>query len=200
VAPMFHDAGWALPWACAAVGAKMVFSQADDPAVLCDLIAAETVTHVGGGPAFWTAMAGQALPEFELALSGGAALPPGVVERLMRAGLRVVQVRGTSGTVTCEPPEWDTMTFAQQVACKSGQGWPLYGREVRVVSRSDPSCELARDGITEGALQARGPWTVARHFAAEEDATDADGWFDTGEIAAIGPDGAVHLAPETLKP
>lgn len=208
VVPMFHANNWGLPWACAATGAKMVYSQVNEPAVLCDLIRAEKVTHIGGVPTVWFALfehcdrSGQAIPPFQVALSGGSSVPASVVERLMRAGVRVVQAWGLTetspiATVTCEPPEWDAMSFEDRVACKSRQGRALYGSEVRVMSLSDPLREEPRDGETAGALQVRGHWTIRRYFEGEEDATDADGWFDTGDVAALSADGVVRLTDRT---
>ncbi len=208
VVPMFHANNWGLPWACAATGAKMVYSQVNEPAVLCDLIAAEQVTHVGGVPTVWFAMfahldaAGREMPRFQVALSGGSSVPAAVVERLMRGGVRVVQAWGMTetspiATVTYEPPEWDAMTFAQQVECKSRQGQPVYGSEVRVVSLADPTSEVPHDGETPGPLQVRGHWTVKRYFEAEEDTVDGDQWFDTGDVASLSPDGVVRLTDRT---
>ena len=47
--------------------------------------------------------------------------------------------------------------------------------------------------MTSGRLQCRGPWVVKRYFKAEEDATDEDQWFDTGDVAALHPDGTVQI-------
>jgi fatty-acyl-CoA synthase len=145
---------------------------------------------------------GRNMPAFDMALSGGSAVPASVVERLMRAGIRVVQAWGMTetspiATVTYEPPEWDAMTFDEQVACKSRQGRPVYGSEVRAVSLSDPLSEAPRDGDTPGALQVRGAWTIKRYFEAEEDTVGSDRWFDTGDVAAISADGVVLLTDRT---
>jgi fatty-acyl-CoA synthase len=50
-----------------------------------------------------------------------------------------------------------------------------------------------RDGKSSGRLQVRGPWVVKRYFKAEEDAADADGWFDTGDVAVLHPDGVMQI-------
>jgi fatty-acyl-CoA synthase len=120
----------------------------------------------------------------------------------MRGGVRVDQAWGMTetspiATVTYEPPEWDTMTFDEQVVCKSRQGRAVYGSEVRVVSLADPAQDLPHDGEAVGALQVRGPWTIRRYFEAEEDCVDADQWFDTGDVATIDPDGVVRLTDRT---
>ncbi len=208
IVPMFHANNWGLPWACAASGAKMVWSQTNDPDALCTLMRGEGVTHVAGVPTVWFSMfehlerTGGELPPIQQVLSGGASVPASVVERLMRADVRVVQAWGMTetspiATVTYEPADWDVMTFEQQVALKSSQGRPLYGAEVRVTALEDPNRELPHDGTSSGALQVRGPWTVQRYFRAEDDAVDKDQWFGTGDVATIAPDGMLHLTDRT---
>ena len=59
------------------------------------------------------------------------------------------------------------------------------------------STQLPRDGKTSGALQIRGPWIIKRYFKAEKDAVDADGWFDTGDVGIIHPDGTLQLTDRT---
>ena len=56
---------------------------------------------------------------------------------------------------------------------------------------------LPRDGKTPGALQIRGPWVIKRYFKAEEDATTPDGWFDTGDVGVIYPEGTLQLTDRT---
>jgi fatty-acyl-CoA synthase len=43
-------------------------------------------------------------------------------------------------------------------------------------------------------LQVRGPWVTSGYFRGEGgDVLDADGWFSTGDVATINPDGFVRL-------
>ena len=77
------------------------------------------------------------------------------------------------------------------------QGRPIFGVELRTVDLDDRSTVLPRDGEASGALQIRGPWIIKRYFKAEEDATDADGWFDTGDVAILHPDGTMQITDRT---
>ncbi|MCJ2177087.1 long-chain fatty acid--CoA ligase [Novosphingobium album (ex Hu et al. 2023)] len=208
VVPMFHANNWGLPWACAATGAKMVYSQVNDPDVLCRLMREEQVSHVGGVPTVWFSLfqhldeTGVELPPIRVALSGGSAVPASVVERLMRGGVRVMQAWGMTetspiATVTWEPPEWDTMTFEEQVAYKSSQGRQVCGSQVRIVSLDDSGVEMPHDGTSAGALQVRGPWTIRRYFGEKDDATGSGQWFDTGDVATISPAGVLRLTDRT---
>ena len=73
----------------------------------------------------------------------------------------------------------------------------MFGVELRTVDLDDPTKALPRDGETSGALQIRGPWVVKRYFKAEEDATTKDGWFDTGDVGILHPDGTLQLTDRT---
>ncbi len=46
-------------------------------------------------------------------------------------------------------------------------------------------------------MQIRGPWVIKRYFKAEEDAVNAQGWFDTGDVGIIHPDGTLQLTDRT---
>ncbi|MBV1918200.1 MAG: AMP-binding protein, partial [Sphingomonadaceae bacterium] len=208
VVPMFHANNWGFPWACAAVGAKIVYCQVNDPAWLCELARDEGVNHIAGVPTVWFALlqhideSGQDLPPIEQATAGGSALPRSVVERLMRAGIKVNHAWGMTetspvATLAFEPVGWDEMSFDEQVSLKVMQGRSIYGSEVRAVDLDDPSKVLPRDGKSAGALQVRGFWTIKRYFRAEEDATGPDEWFDTGDVAVVHGDGSVQLTDRT---
>jgi fatty-acyl-CoA synthase len=208
IVPMFHANNWGLPWACAATGAKMIYSQVNDPEVICGLMEREGATHVAGVPTVWFAIlqyldeAGKELPPIRQAVAGGSAVPRTVVERLMSQGVRMAQAWGMTetspvATSTFEPANWDDLSFDEQVDYKSHQGRAIYGSQVRIVSLDDGKTELPHDGESTGALQVRGFWTIKRYFKAEEDAVGEGQWFDTGDVAKMMPDGMICLTDRT---
>jgi fatty-acyl-CoA synthase len=208
VVPMFHANNWGFPWAAPVVGAKLVYCQTNDPAWLCELMREEKVNVVGGVPTVWFAIfqhldaTGQEMPPLEQVMSGGSALPTSVIARLMKLGIRVGHAWGMTetspvATMTYETPDWNDKEFDEKVAYKAMQGRVGYGCEVRSVSLDDPTIVLPRDGKTAGALQVRGHWTIQRYFKAEADSANEQGWFDTGDVALIHPDGAVQLTDRT---
>ena len=67
----------------------------------------------------------------------------------------------------------------------------MFGVELRIVD--DEGRELPRDGETTGRLQTRGAAVVQRYFKQDQDCIDKDGWFDTGDVAAIHPDGSLQI-------
>jgi len=209
VVPMFHAASWGLPWGGAAAGIKFVFSAVNDPAVLCELMNREKVTHSAGVPTVWLATfqhmdaTGVTLPTLRQAIIGGSAAPRFMIERLMKAGVNVAHAWGMTetspiGTTGAKSWNWDDLTFDQQVDIKLMQGRTPFGVELRTVDLDDNTTELPRDGKTSGALQVRGPWVIKRYFRAEEDAASSpEQWFDTGDVAIIHPDGTLQLTDRT---
>ena len=208
VVPMFHAASWGLPYSGAMAGIKFVFSAVNDPAVLCDLMDREGVTDSAGVPTVWLATfqycdaEGKDLPKLKSATIGGSAAPRFMIERLMKNGTRVQHAWGMTetspiGTVGGPTANWDELTFEEKVEKTMKQGRPIFGVELRTVDLDDRSTVLPRDGEASGALQIRGPWIIKRYFKAEEDATDADGWFDTGDVAILHPDGTMQITDRT---
>ncbi len=208
IVPMYHAASWGLPWSAAAVGAKFVYLQGNDPALCCELMRREKVTHGAGVPTVWLGViqyvdaTGAQFPQLTQVITGGSAAPRAVIERLMREGIRVVHVWGMTemspiGTVCCEPQGWEEMSFDEQVTLKTMQGRTPFGVEIRCVDLSDPDKIVPRDGVTAGALQTRGDWVIRRYFKAEVDVVDAEQWFDTGDVALIHPDGTLQLTDRT---
>jgi acyl-CoA synthetase (AMP-forming)/AMP-acid ligase II len=202
VVPMFHAASWGLPWAGAATGVKFVYSAVNDPKVLHSLMMREGVTHSAGVPTVWLAMfqymdaTGSDLGKLKLAIIGGSAAPRSMVERLMKAGIRVGHAWGMTetspiGTIGSPTHDWESLSFDEQVDIVCKQGRSVFGVELKTVN--DENQILPRDGETSGRLMIRGPWVIKRYFKAQEDATDADGWFDTGDVATLHPDGTLQI-------
>lgn len=202
IVPMFHAAAWGLPFAGALAGAKFVFSCVNDPAILCDLMNRERVTHSAGVPTVWLGMfqhidATGAVPRYlKLVSIGGSAAPRAMIQRLMEMGVHVAHLWGMTetspvGTAGSLPANWDEMGIEAQLdlACKQGQ--IPFGIELRVID--DEGAVLPRDGVSSGRLLVRGPWVVKRYFGADADAIDAQGWFDTGDVAVLHPDGTMQI-------
>jgi len=208
VVPMFHAASWGLPYAGAMAGIKFVFSAVNEPAVLHELMLREGVTDSAGVPTVWLAhfqycdKEGLDLPPLKAATIGGSAAPKFMIERLLKNGTRVQHAWGMTetspiGTVGGPTVDWDQLSLEQQVDKCAMQGRPIFGVELRTVDLDDMATPLPRDGKTSGALQIRGPWVVKKYYKASEDAVDADGWFDTGDVGILHPDGTLQLTDRT---
>jgi fatty-acyl-CoA synthase len=202
IVPLFHAAAWGLPFAAAAAGVKLVLSAVNDPKLLCHLMNGEKVTHSAGVPTVWLGLfalmdaTGERPEHLQLVTIGGSAAPRTMIERLMRMGIRVNHAWGMTetspiGTMGARSPDWDELSFDAQVDQVAMQGRVPFGVELRIVD--DEGVQHPRDGISSGRLQCRGPWIVKRYFKGEEDAVDAQGWFDTGDVALIHPDGTMQI-------
>jgi fatty-acyl-CoA synthase len=67
----------------------------------------------------------------------------------------------------------------------------MFGVELRIVD--DEGRVLPRDGKSAGRLQTRGAAVVKRYFKQDKDCCDSEQWFDTGDVAAIHPDGSIQI-------
>ena len=202
IVPMFHAASWGLPFACALSGAKCVYAQVNDAAVLCRLMNQEKVTHSAGVPTVWLAMfghmdaAGEAPRFLEQVTIGGSAAPRAMIARIMGMGVTVKHLWGMTetspiGTAGFPPPNWEDLSHDAQLDHVGKQGQIPFGIELRVLN--DENRVQPRDGVSSGRLQVRGPWVVKRYFQADRDAVDADQWFDTGDVAVLHADGTMQI-------
>ena len=202
IVPMFHAVGWGMPFAAPATGMKMVFSCVNEPKVLCELMNREKVTHSAGVPTVWFAMfqhmdaTGDAPQHLQLVTIGGSAAPRSMIERLMKRGIRVNHAWGMTetspiGTIGAKSYDWDDLSFEQQLDQVCKQGRAPFGIEMRVVDDEGKVCP--RDGESSGRLMVRGPWVIRQYFKEEAPCVDAEGWFDTGDVAVIHPDNTMQI-------
>jgi acyl-CoA synthetase (AMP-forming)/AMP-acid ligase II len=203
VVPMFHAAGWGLPFCTAMVGGKMVFSADYTPQVMCDLMRAEGVTHTAGVPTVWLALinhvesTSEDLGKLTTVHIGGSAAPRAMIEWFMDRGIRVGHAWGMTemsplGTVGAGSGDWDELSREQRVDLLCKQGRVPFGVELRTVD--EEGNVLPRDGKTSGRLQTRGPWIIRQYFQDERgECIDEEGWFDTGDVAALHPDGVLQI-------
>ena len=206
VVPMFHAAAWGLPYAAVAVGAKIVFPGPHlDPTSLLDLMAAERVTFAGGVPTIWIgilALLDQDPKRWDLSairsmLIGGSAAPPALIDGFQRRhGLHVTHAWGMTemnplGTLARLKSTLD-LDPAASLSLRASQGYAAPFVEQRHVGADDQP--LPWDGQTMGELEVRGPWVASAYFGGEgADRFTAGGWFKTGDVVTIDPEGYVRI-------
>jgi fatty-acyl-CoA synthase len=205
--PMFHANAWGLPYASAMTGAKVVMPGRHlDGKSVFELIRDEAVTFSVGVPTIWLGLFQHidATPDCDLSGLklqklgvGGATVPLGLILRIERElGATVVQGWGmteifTIGALNTPTVRTSKLPAAEYDQLKTKAGRALWGVELKITD--EQGLALPHDGVAFGNLKARGPWTVARYFRADESALDADGWFDTGDVATIDPDGYIQM-------
>jgi fatty-acyl-CoA synthase len=96
------------------------------------------------------------------------------------------------GTVCNLLPKHRGYTLEQRLDLQGKQGRCIYGVELKITD--DEGRELPRDGKAFGHLLVRGPWITSGYFKGEGgEILDADGFFDTGDVATIDPDGYMQI-------
>ena len=205
VVPMFHANAWALAFAAPLVGAKLVMPGAklDGPSV-CELLTDEKVTITAAVPTVWLAalqyleQSGTTLPDLKRVIIGGSACPRSMIETFEKKyGVEVVHAWGMTemsplGTIGTLKADIVAMPHEKQLDYKCKQGRPPFGVEMKIVDDGDN--ELPRDGKAFGRLKVRGPAIAKAYFKGEgTDAFDGGGWFDTGDVATLDPDGYMTI-------
>ncbi len=193
---LYHATAWGLPFAGAINGVKFVLPcDRFDGASLQSLIASEGVTFTGGVPTIWTmyldhlAKTGETPGTLKRVFIGGSAVPRDMAVAFDRLGVTVQQIWGMTetsplGVVATSTPALAALGRDEELEqIWTRQGRMQFGIEIEIAD--DDGQPLPHDGETSGALMVRGPWVVERYFRAEASACNADGWFDTGDIATI---------------
>ena len=198
VVPMFHANSWGLAHAGPMAGANLVMPGPKlDGASVCELLITEKVTMSAAVPTIWFMLLQHleanphiTLPDLERVAIGGSSCP----EALMRAfktkyDVDVIHAWGMTETsplgAICQPKGSlqhlnDEDLWKQRVK----QGRSLFGVEMKLTDDEDKS--LAHDGKAFGRLKIKGPWVAESYFKNEgNEAFNAEGWFDTGDVATI---------------
>ena len=202
--PMFHCNGWCFPWTIAAVAGVNVCLRRVEAAAMLAAITGHGVTHMCGAPIVYAMLAeamsaaGASHPiQGQIAAS---APPPALIEACERAGIELTHVYGLTETYgpasVCAPhPEWAALSIPERALLLSRQGVRAALQEGMTVMDPETMQEVPRDGVTMGEIMFRGnivmkgylqnPKTTAASFAG--------GWFHTGDLAVLHPDGYAKI-------
>ena len=209
IVPMFHVNAWGNPYACPMAGAKIVFpgSKMGDGATLAALINEEGVTLSAGVPTVWLGLlahlkqSGERVESLQRIIVGGAACPLSVMEDFDRYGVETrvgwgmteMSPLGSVNASTASREEVGEEKFAK-LRLKAGR--PIFGVEMKIVD--DEGGEQPWDGVAFGSLKVRGPWVCSSYFKLDgSDAHAEEGWFETGDVATIDPDGYMAITDRT---
>ena len=206
VVPLFHACGWAAAYTAPMNGTKLVLPgpRLDGPS-LYELFETEGVTVSLGVPTVWLAFegylsaTGKRCSSLRRVLSGGSAVPPSLIEAFERRGIQMVHAWGMTemsplGTVAALKAKHLRLEAGAQTPIKAKQGRPVFGVELKILDEA--GLRQPHDGKSMGELLVRGPWIVSGYFddaEASAAAIEADGWFHTGDVATIDPDGYMQI-------
>ena len=204
VVPFFHANGWALAFSAPMNGATLVLPGAQmDGASIYELLADEAVTLSAAVPTVWQMLINHLrkhkldLPALSRVVIGGAACPRSMTEAFRDDyGVEVLHAWGMTemsplGTVCSLKPDYQGIEGEAWLNVKQKAGHPPFTVEMKIVN--DNNEELPWDGVAFGRLLVRGPAISKGYFKLEESYVDAEGWFDTGDVATIDEFGYMQI-------
>ena len=204
VVPMFHVNAWGIPYASAMFGAKLILpGPLMDGASIYGLIDLEKPDLLMGVPTVWLGLlqylneTNQTLDSVSTALVGGSAAPRAMIQEFeekhnvfLMHGWGMTEM-SPLGTATSRTAEMDNMDIESRYDLQEKQGKAFFGVEMTIAD--DDGNELPKDGVAFGRLLVKGPTIVERYFKSNESSLDKNGWFDTGDVAKIHPEGSMEI-------
>ena len=204
VVPMFHVNAWGIPYASAMFGAKLILpGPLMDGASIYELIDLEKPDLLMGVPTVWLGLlqylneTNQTLDSVSTALVGGSAAPRAMIQEFeekhnvfLMHGWGMTEM-SPLGTATSRTAEMDNMDIESRYDLQEKQGKAFFGVEMTIAD--DDGNELPKDGVAFGRLLVKGPTIVERYFKSNESSLDKNGWFDTGDVAKIHPEGSMEI-------
>ncbi|WP_135468012.1 cyclohexanecarboxylate-CoA ligase [Crenalkalicoccus roseus] len=179
------------------LGATAVLQDIFAPEEMARQIRAEGATFTMGATPFLNdltehvARTGQGTPSLRVFVSAGAPIPRALVAKARQTlGAAIVSAWGMSenGAVTTTRPD------DPEEKAIATDGCPLPGMELRVVDAEGRPVAAGE----EGRLQVRGCSNFVGYLKRPDlDTTDAEGWFDTGDLARMDEDGYIRIAGRT---
>ena len=205
IVPMFHVNAWGIPYSAPLVGAKLVFPGAGlDGKSLYELFESEGVKSSAGVPTVWLGLIqymkqnNLKFSTFEQTTIGGSACPAAMMRTLRDDfGVSVAHGWGMTemspvGTIGSPKAKHLRLSADERFALSLKQGRPLYGVEMKIVDAQGR--ELPRDGIATGDVMVKGPWVMRDYYRNDQSSPlSADGWFPTGDVGSIDPDGYLQI-------
>jgi len=205
IVPMFHVNAWGIPYSAPLVGAKLVFPGAGlDGKSLYELFESEGVKSSAGVPTVWLGLIqymkqnNLKFSTFEQTTIGGSACPAAMMRTLRDDfGVSVAHGWGMTemspvGTIGSPKAKHLRLSADERFALSLKQGRPLYGVEMKIVDAQGR--ELPRDGIATGDVMVKGPWVMRDYYRNDQASPlSADGWFPTGDVGSIDPDGYLQI-------
>jgi len=204
--PMFHCNGWCFPWTMAAnAGTNVCLRKVEAKAVL-DAIRAHRVTHYCGAPIVHSLLISapeemkQGITHRVSALVAAAAPPAAMIEGMERIGFDITHVYGLTETygpaaVCAKQDEWQALDIGARTERNGRQGVRYTAEEGMTVIDPATMREVPRDGQTMGEIMFRGNITMKGYLKSPAASADAfaGGWFHSGDLAVMQPDGYVKI-------
>ncbi len=204
--PMFHCNGWCFPWTVTALAGTNVCLRRVDAASMFAAIADHKVTHLCGAPIVMGMLINASdadrrpLPHPVEFMTAAAPPPAAVIGRLEAQGFKLTHVYGLTEvygpvTVCAWHDEWDDLPLEERARLKSRQGVRYVMQEDLMIADPITMQPVPKDGMTMGEVMFRGNVVMKgylKNAKASEEAF-AGGWFHTGDLGVVHPDGYIDL-------
>ncbi|MGE8449122.1 MAG: acyl-CoA synthetase [Pseudomonadales bacterium] len=204
--PLFHCNGWCFPWTIAARAGVNVCLRKFDPATVFDLMRSEGVTHYCAAPIVHAALVNapasirEGLKRPVRGMAAGAPPPAAVLAALEAAGVELTHTYGLTevygpAAVCAEQDGWESLAANQRAVLKARQGVRYHLQAGMTVMDPESMMPVPADGETIGEIMFRGNICMKGYLknpAATRDAF-AGGWFHTGDLGVMHPDGYVKI-------
>ena len=204
--PMFHCNGWCFPWTMAANAGTNVCLRRVEAKAMFDAIKAHGVTHYCGAPIVHSLLINapdemkQGIDHRVSGLVAAAAPPAAMIEGMERLGFDVTHVYGLTETygpaaICAKHAEWETIDIGERTERNGRQGVRYTCQEAMTVLDPETMAEVPFDGVTMGEIMFRGNITMKGYLANPAATADAfaGGWFHSGDLAVMQPDGYVKI-------
>jgi acyl-CoA synthetase (AMP-forming)/AMP-acid ligase II len=204
--PMFHCNGWTFPWAIAARGGTNVCIRNTSAEEIYLAISKHHVTHLCCAPIVFNILLDHPNPQLlhgrVHVLTGGAPPAPSILSKVEDMGFLVTHAYGlteaTGPALACEwKSEWDDaqLSPAQRGVLKGRQGVGVLSLDQVDVKNPVTMSGVPRDGQSMGEIMLRGSSIMKGYFHDPESTAEAfaGGWFHTGDVGVVHPDGYVEI-------
>ncbi|MCG9658387.1 long-chain-fatty-acid--CoA ligase [Vibrio mediterranei] len=204
IVPMFHVNGWGLAYSAPMTGTKLVMPgpKMADGATLTELINNEGVTMTAGVPVVWLMLLEHLkqselqVPSLKRIVVGGSACPEVLIREFDE--LYNVSMHHAWGMTEMSPlgtfnklkPKLRTLADEQKMGYQLKQGRIVFGVDMRIEDWQGN--QVPWDGHQFGSVKVRGPW-IASGYYKQGESVDSNGYFDTGDVASIDPDGYMQI-------
>jgi fatty-acyl-CoA synthase len=204
--PMFHCNGWCFPWTVAERAGVNVCLRRVEAKAAFDAIRSHRVTHMCGAPIVYATLV-NAPEELRAGIDhriagqvAGASPPAALIEATDQAGIDLTHVYGLTenygpASICAKHDEWAGLSLEERAELNSRQGVRAPMQEALVVLDPETMQPVPWDGETMGEIMFRGNITMKGYLknAAATDKAFAGGWFHTGDLAVVYPDGYVKI-------